>query len=78
LARSENTFRLKLILAPIVRHNPDNSDDDEREPSRIAGFRAAYVFDVSQTIEYSEDIAPARGTSYGRRIALGHGSFPRN
>ena len=93
-----------LILAPIVRREPENSDsnDDEKEPSRIAGFRAAYVFDVSQTagqelpqigvvhgdpreyadrlrtfaaaqsiaIEYSENIAPARGTSYGGRIAL--------
>lgn len=91
-----------LILAPIVRRKPENSDNDEKESSRIAGFRAAYVFDVSQTdgqelpqigvvhgdpreygdrlrrfaaaqtiaIEYSEDIAPARGTSYGGRIAL--------
>lgn len=38
-----------LILAPIVRRKTENSDDDEKEPSRIAGFRAAYVFDVSQT-----------------------------
>jgi len=37
-----------LILAPIVRRKPDSSDD-EKEPSCIAGFRAAYVFDVSQT-----------------------------
>jgi antirestriction protein ArdC len=91
-----------VILAPIVRCKPENSVDDEKESSRIAGFRAAYVFDVSQTdgqelpgigvvhgdpreyrdglrrfaaaqniaIEYAEDIAPARGTSYGGRIAL--------
>jgi antirestriction protein ArdC len=91
-----------MILAPIVRCKAENSDDDERESSRIAGFRAAYVFDVSQTdgqklphigmvhgdpreyseglrrfaaaqniaIEYSQDIAPAHGTSYGGRIAL--------
>ncbi len=91
-----------VILAPIVRGKPENSEDDGKESSRIAGFRAAYVFDVSQTdgqdlpgigvvhgdpreysdglrrfaaaqniaIEYSEDIAPARGSSYGGRIAL--------
>jgi antirestriction protein ArdC len=91
-----------MILAPIVRRKAENSEDDEKESSRIAGFRAAYVFDVSQTdgqelpqigvvhgdpreysdglsrfaaaqniaIEYSQDIAPARGTSYGGRIVL--------
>ena len=31
-----------MILAPIVRRKPDNSEDDDS--SRIAGFRAAYVF----------------------------------
>jgi antirestriction protein ArdC len=97
-----------LILAPIVRRKPDSSDDDEKEPSCIAGFRATYVFDVSQTdgpdlpqigvvqgdpcehgdrlrtfaaqqnipIEYSAAIAPARGTSYGGRIALLPGQSP--
>jgi hypothetical protein len=38
-----------MILAPIVRRKMENSDDDEKESFRIAGFRAAYVFDVSQT-----------------------------
>jgi hypothetical protein len=74
----------------------------------VAGFRAAYVFDVSQTdgqelphieivhgdpgeyperlrifantqgisVEYSSDIAPARGTSSGGRIALLPGQLP--
>lgn len=97
-----------MILAPIVRPKPDDSDDDEKDSSRIAGFRAAYVFDVTQTdgqdlpqigvvhgdpcehgdrlrkfaaaqniaIEYSDDIAPARGTSYGGRIALLPGQSP--
>jgi antirestriction protein ArdC len=97
-----------LILAPIVRRKADRSDDDEKDSSRIAGFRAAYVFDVSQTdgqdlpqigavqgdpqsytdglrtfaaaqniaIEYSGEIAPARGTSYGGRIALLRGQSP--
>jgi len=97
-----------LILAPIVRRKAENSDEDEKESSRIAGFRPAYVFDVSQTdgqelpqigvvhgdprefddglrrfaaaqniaLEYSEDIAPARGTSYGSRIALLPGQSP--
>ena len=97
-----------MILAPIVRCKPESSEDDGKESSRIAGFRAAYVFDVSQTdghelpqvgvvhgdpreysdglrrfaaaqkitIEYSEDIAPAHGTSYGGRIALLPGQSP--
>jgi antirestriction protein ArdC len=97
-----------LILAPIVRRNPNVSDDDEKDSSRIAGFRAAYIFDVSQTdgqdlpqigmvhgdphqhtdglrkfaaaqniaIECSQHIAPARGTSYGGRIALLPGQSP--
>jgi antirestriction protein ArdC len=97
-----------MILAPIVRRKAENSEDDERDSSRVAGFRAAYVFDVSQTDgqelpqigmvhgdpheygdglrrlapgheiakEYAEDIAPARGTSYGGRIALLPGQSP--
>jgi antirestriction protein ArdC len=93
-----------MILAPIVRRKAQNSEEEVAEEiSRpIAGFRAAFVFDVSQTdgkelpqigvvegdpseyadrlrrfasaqsiaVEYSEEIAPARGTSYGGRIAL--------
>lgn len=91
-----------LILAPILRRKPDSADDSRADSSTIMGFRAAYVFDVSQTagqdlpqigsvhgnpgeqierlrafaaaqlfsVEYSEHIAPARGTSYGGRIAL--------
>lgn len=97
-----------MILAPIVRRKVESPEDDEKNSSLIAGFRAAYVFDVSQThgqdlprigmvhgdprdyadglrrfaaaqniaIEYSEDIAPARGTSYGGRIALLPGQSP--
>ncbi len=91
-----------MILAPIVRPKADDEDEREETSRSIAGFRAAYVFDISQTdgkelpqiglvegdpcvysdklrrfateqgisIEYSEDIAPARGTSYGGRIAI--------
>jgi N-terminal domain of anti-restriction factor ArdC len=97
-----------LILAPIVRRKTENSVDDEKESSHVAGFRAAHVFDVSQTdgqklpqigivhgdpreysdglrrfaaaqnfaIEYSEDIAAARGTSYGGPISLLLGQPP--
>lgn len=97
-----------MILAPIVRRKPENSDDDEKESSRIAGFRAAYVFDISQTdgeelphigvvrgepcqygerlrdfvtaqgisLEYSQDISPARGVSSGGRITLLLGQSP--
>src|SRR5579859_5000396 len=38
-----------MILAPIVRRKAENSDEDEKKSSPIAGFRPAYVFDVSQT-----------------------------
>jgi antirestriction protein ArdC len=97
-----------LILAPILRRTPDSADDSSTDSSRIMGFRAAYVFDISQTegqdlpqigsvhgnpgeqierlrgfaaaqlisVEYSEHIAPARGTSYGGRIALLPGQSP--
>lgn len=34
------------ILAPIIRRRNEPSDEDERA---VVGFRAAYVFDVSQT-----------------------------
>jgi antirestriction protein ArdC len=92
-----------LILAPIVRRKERNQDENREEvaPS-IAGFRAAYVFDISQTdgrdlphigtvdgepreqagrlrsfaeahgiaVEYSDEIAPARGLSSGGKITL--------
>ena len=98
-----------LILAPIIRKKAENNDETEPDQSSTAvGFRAAYVFDVSQTdgqplpelgsvngdprqyrerlatfvadqriaLEYSEDIAPARGTSSGGKITLLPGQSP--
>jgi N-terminal domain of anti-restriction factor ArdC len=92
-----------LILAPIVRPKSQTVEQTETdESSTPVGFRAAYVFDISQTdgqelpeignvngdpreyrerlasfvakqgiaLEYSEDIAPARGTSTGGKITL--------
>jgi len=91
-----------MILAPIVRRNVEDEDTAGEASRTIAGFRAAHVFDISQTdgqklpqigvvqgdprdcterlrqfaaaqnivVEYSDEIAPARGTSYGGRIAL--------
>jgi antirestriction protein ArdC len=91
-----------MIVAPIVRRKADDEDERGETSYNIAGFRAAYVFDISQTdgkelpqigvvqgdpcaysdklrrfateqgisVEYSEDIVPARGTSYGGRIAI--------
>ena len=38
-----------VILAPIVRRKPETEMDPEETPASVAGFRAAYVFDVSQT-----------------------------
>lgn len=92
-----------MILAPIVRRKAQDQEEELKESVRpIAGFRAAFVFDISQTdgkelpqldvvegnpndygerlrhfassqgitVEYSTDIAPARGMSCGGRIAL--------
>ncbi len=91
-----------LILAPIVRRKAENQEDRDQASASIAGFRTAYVFDVSQTdgqelphigmvqgdpreyrerlrtfadaqgisVEYSSEIAPARGTSSGGCIKL--------
>jgi antirestriction protein ArdC len=98
-----------LILAPIIPKKAENRGETEPDESSTAvGFRAAYVFDVSQTegqplpeigrvnghpreyrerlvkfvtehgiaLEYSEDIAPARGTSSGGKITLLPGQSP--
>jgi len=98
-----------LILAPIIRKKAENNGETEPDESSTAvGFRAAYVFDISQTdgqplpeigsvngepreyrerlskfvadqriaLEYSEDIAPARGTSSGGKITLLPGQSP--
>jgi hypothetical protein len=92
-----------LILAAIVRQRNEGTEQNEPDESSTAiGFRAAYVFEISQTVgqdlpasggvngdprkyreqlvkfvadkgialEYSEDIAPARGTSVGGKITL--------
>jgi antirestriction protein ArdC len=91
-----------MILAPIVRRRREDDEEHEGISHSIAGFRAAFVFDVSQTdgkelprigivegdphehgeklrhfavaqsisIEYSTEIAPARGMSCGGRIAI--------
>ena len=98
-----------LILAPIVRRTDQDEPENSTAPaSSIAGFRAAYVFDIGQTdgeelpsigivqgdpskyrgqlfafaqargisIEYSSEIAPARGTSSGGCIRLLPGQMP--
>lgn len=98
-----------LILAPIIRKKSENNEEAEPDESSVAvGFRAAYVFDISQTdgqplpaigsvngdprdhrerlakfiadqgitLEYSEDIAPARGMSEGGKIKLLPGHPP--
>ena len=98
-----------LILAPIIRKKAENNGQTEPDESSTAvGFRAAYVFDVSQTdgqplpeigtvngdpseyreglakfvaaqgivLEYSDEIAPARGMSEGGKITLLPGQSP--
>ena len=98
-----------LILAPIIRKKDENNGEAEPDESSVTvGFRAAYVFDISQTdgqplpeigsvdgdprgyrerlgkfvvehgiaLEYSDEIAPARGTSSGGKITLLPGQSP--
>jgi len=98
-----------LILAPIIRKKAENNDQTQPDESSVAvGFRAAYVFDITQTdgqplpgigsvngeprqyreglvkfaaeqgiaLQYSEEIAPARGTSAGGKITLLPGQSP--
>jgi hypothetical protein len=98
-----------LILAPVARRkNAIKEQNDTDESSTAVGFRAAYVFDISQTdgqelpaigsvngdpreyrerlakfvrelsiaLEYSGEIAPARGTSAGGKITLLPGQSP--
>jgi N-terminal domain of anti-restriction factor ArdC len=38
-----------MILAPIVRKRSAQDESDEEETRAVCGFRAVYVFDVSQT-----------------------------
>ena len=98
-----------LILAPVTRERIQNNGEMDPEESSVpVGFRAAYVFDISQTegeplpeigsvngdprgqggrlakfvadqgiaLEYSDEIAPARGTSSGGKITLLPGQSP--
>ncbi len=98
-----------LILAPIIRRKAETNEQSEADESSTAvGFRAAYVFDISQTdgqelpeigsvngdpreyrerlgkfitergitLEYLQDVAPARGTSAGGKITLLPGQAP--
>jgi antirestriction protein ArdC len=98
-----------LILAPVVRKEAETNGETEADESSVAvGFRAAYVFDITQTdgqplpeigsvngdpheyreqlakfvaengiaLEYSNEIAPARGTSSGGKITLLPGQSP--
>ncbi len=98
-----------VILAPVVRRTSLKQDNlSEEEPEVVCGFRAAHVFDVTQTdgrelpaigqvqgaprehltrlvglvrdsgitLDYSEEIAPALGTSSGGKITLLPGMEP--
>ncbi len=97
-----------MILAPLVRKIESADACSTEKESRIFGFRAVYVFDVSQTdgvqlptigapqgepgdyffrleelvreqaitLEYSADIAPAKGMSCGKKIILLPGMAP--
>jgi len=91
-----------VILAPMLRRKEEQNEEPGESTSVIAGFRAAYVFDITQTdgkelpamgtvqgdprdstvrlqafaqaqgisLEYSDEIAPARGVSCGGKVVL--------
>jgi antirestriction protein ArdC len=91
-----------VILAPMLRRKEEQNEEPRESTSAVAGFRAAYVFDITQTdgkelpaigtvqgdpkdrilqlqafakargisVEYSDQIAPARGLSYGGKVVL--------
>jgi hypothetical protein len=91
-----------VILAPMLRGKEEQNEEPGESTSAVAGFRAAYVFDITQTdgkelpaigtvhgdpkdctlqlqafaeargisVEYSDQIAPARGVSYGGKVVL--------
>ena len=91
-----------VILAPVLRRNEEQKEEPTESTFAVAGFRAAYVFDITQTdgkelpslgivqgdpkdctvrlrvfakaqgisLEYSDQIAPARGVSCGGRVVL--------
>jgi antirestriction protein ArdC len=97
-----------MILAPLLRKVESADACSTEKKSQIFGFRAVYVFDVSQTdgaplltigvaqgdpgeyftrleqlvleqgisLEYSEEIAPAKGVSCGKKIILLPGMAP--
>lgn len=97
-----------FILAPVVRRKSEQDQETKENPPAIAGFRAACVFDISQTdgkelpkigtvqgdpmdyaarlqafaksqgivVEYSHQIAPARGASCGGKVLLLPGQTP--
>jgi antirestriction protein ArdC len=97
-----------VILAPVLRRKEEKNEEPTESTSAVAGFRAAYVFDITQTdgkelpsigivqgdpkdstgrlqafakaqgisLEYSEQIAPARGVSCGGKVILLPGQTP--
>jgi antirestriction protein ArdC len=97
-----------VILAPVLRRKEKENEELAEITSAVAGFRSAYVFDITQTegkelpaigtvqgdpkdstvrlqafakaqgisLEYSDQIAPARGVSCGGRVVLLPGQTP--
>jgi antirestriction protein ArdC len=97
-----------VILAPVLRRKEEQNEEPAASAPFVAGFRPAYVFDITQTdgkdlpaigsvkgdpkdstvrlqsfakaqgisLEYSEEIAPARGVSCGGKVVLLPGQTP--
>ncbi len=62
-----------LILAPIVRRGIESEEDRQEASTSIAGFRAAYVFDLSDTDgEPLPELGNAQGDPAGYTERLKH------
>lgn len=61
-----------LILAPVVRKNAENDAETEPDQSSVVAFRAAYVFDISQTDgQPLPEIGSVNGDPREYRVRLG-------
>lgn len=62
-----------MILAPIVRRGIESEEDRQEASTSIAGFRAAYVFDLSDTDgEPLPELGNAQGDPAGYTERLKH------
>jgi hypothetical protein len=57
-----------VILAPVLRRKEKENEEPAETTPAVAGFRSAYVFDITQT---DDKELPAIGTVQGDQTMLG-------